>query len=117
MNIINLTPHSLNFVNNENNIFKTIASSWQARARQKDRQVDKIDWIPVYKTEYWELYYKENDKEKEIPEEQEGTIYIVSIITCQAAPDRDDFYIINDLVRGEDGNIIGAKGLSQNPYA
>lgn len=117
MNIINLTPHEIKFVDKENEVYKTIPSSGQARARQKDKQVDKIEWIPVYKTEYWELYYKEEEKEQEIPEEQQDTIYIVSIISCQAALTREDFYIVNNLVRDENGNIIGARWLSQNPYA
>ena len=51
-----------------------------------------------------------------LPPKEEGVIYVVSLLTCQAAPDRDDFYIVNETVRDKDGRIVGCRSLSCNPY-
>jgi len=46
------------------------------------------------------------------PEPQEGTIFIVSALTAQAVPDRQDVFIVDDAVRDDQGRIIGARALA-----
>jgi len=121
--IINLTPHEIKFIDDDGKKIFSIPSSGQLRAAQRDTRVDTIirpkedkKAIPVYKTQYGNPYYKKDWKEKEIPKKKEGKIYIVSTIACQALPNRVDFYIINKLVRDDNGNIIWARWISRNPY-
>ena len=51
-----------------------------------------------------------------LPEKEEGIIYIVSPLVCQALPDREDLFLVNETVRNEKGFIIGCKSLAQNPF-
>lgn len=49
---------------------------------------------------------------KNLPEPEEGTIYIVSQIVATAAKDRDDLFMVEDTIRDTEGRIIGAKNLA-----
>ena len=98
MKIINLTPHTINISD------LVIPSSGIARAKQESKQVDTIDEIPVYNTVYGEV--------ENLPEPQDGVIYVVSALTAQAVPDRKDVYITFGAVRDEAGKIIGCTGLA-----
>lgn len=40
--------------------------------------------------------------------------YVVSKIFADAYPDRDDFLIVDDLVRDDEGNIVGCRAFSTN---
>lgn len=115
--IINFTPHNINFVDEETKeIYKTVESSWVVRASQQDENNGDINWIPVIKTTFWDAFFIDNDgNEHPIPSKQEGVIYIASIIACNAMPDRDDFYIINGVVKDDNNIIIWARGISKNP--
>ena len=47
----------------------------------------------------------------ELPEQQDGTFYIVSALVARAAG-REDFVIVNDTVRDNDGRIIGCQSFA-----
>lgn len=98
MKIVNLTPHTINI----NDL--VIPSSGIARAKQESKQVGEIGRIPVYNTVYGEV--------ENLPEPQDGVIYVVSALTAQAVPDREDVYITFGAVRDADGRIIGCTGLA-----
>jgi hypothetical protein len=105
-NIINLTPHSITFVDDAGNTVLTIKPSGQvARCSVTREKVGTIAGIPVNRSRF--------GKVENLPEPQEGTIYIVSSLTAQAVPDRKDVFITDDAVRDEQGRIIGCRALAQ----
>ena len=103
--MINLTPHAINFLDKNNNLAACIPSSGIARATQKRVPIGTINGITVNKTEYGAV--------EGHPEPEYGTIYIVSVLTAQAAPYRSDLYIVDDTVRNDQGQIIGCRALAQ----
>ena len=48
-----------------------------------------------------------------LPEEKEGVYIIVSKLTADAFPLRDDLLLVNEMVRDENGAIIGCRSLAQ----
>lgn len=65
--------------------------------------------IPVARTTYGEV--------ESLPEPQEGTTYVVSLLTAQAAQaggrTTDDLLVVGETVRDADGKIIGCLGLGR----
>ena len=106
--IVNLTPHTINFVGQNNTIIASIPSSGVARAAQRRKIVDiiEIDGIslPIARCTYGDV--------QGLPDPMADTIYIVSAITAQAVPERQDVFIVDDSVRDESGRIIGVRGIA-----
>lgn len=106
MRIINLTPHSITFVDDAGNTILTIEPSGQiARCSVTREKIGEINGIPINKSRF--------GKVENLPKPQEDTIYIVSALTAQAVPERKDVYITDDAVRDEQGRIIGCRALAQ----
>ena len=104
--IVNLTPHEIAVYDAAGeSVLQVIPSSGMARAAQTREPLDKINGIPVSKTGYGAV--------TGLPDQQDGVVYIVSVLTAQAAPDRKDLYIVDDLVRDDTGRILGCKALAQ----
>lgn len=103
--MVNLTPHTIRFIDSNGEVIHEVPSSGIARAEQRRIPICTINGIAVNKTEYGEVIG--------LPEPVEGTIYIVSVLTAQAARGRSDVYIVDDLVRDSAGRIIGCRGLTQ----
>lgn len=105
MTIINLTPHPINFLDGDNNPILTVEPSGTiARAKQTRTLCGTIAGIPVNQCAYGTV--------QGLPGAVKETIYIVSAITAQACPERQDVYIVDDSVRNEDGRIIGVRALA-----
>ena len=103
--IVNLTPHEINFLNEENNPVLTVKPSGQVARCQVNREtIKEINGIPVNKTCF--------GKVENLPEPKKGTIYIVSALTAQAVPEREDVFITDDAVRDEQGRIIGCRAIA-----
>jgi len=111
MKIVNLTPHPLNLMpEGPEGPVVTIPPSGQVARCAVDRvQVDTVTVdgisIPVNQTRF--------GKVENLPEPQEGTIFIVSALTAQAVPEREDVFITDDAVRDEQGRIIGCRALAR----
>ncbi|PST31360.1 hypothetical protein [Enterocloster lavalensis] len=104
--IVNLTPHAITVYDAAGeNVLQTIPSTGVARAEQRRDPIGKINGIPVSKSSYGAA--------EGLPAPKDGVVYIVSAITAQAAPDRDDLYITDELVRDDGGQILGCKALAQ----
>ena len=103
MNFVNLTPHPLTIKKNDNTILELEAGDF-VRATQTQNKVKEIDNINFYETVY--------GKVEGLPKPQEGTIYIVSLITKMACPERDDLVTPGNLIRNEEGAIVGCEGLN-----
>ena len=105
INFVNLTPHSITFVDDAGNTVLTVEPSGQiARCSVTREKIGEINGIPINKSQF--------GKVENLPEPAEGTIYIVSALTAQAVPDRQDVYITDDAVRDDQGRIIGCRALA-----
>ena len=109
--IINLTPHSVNVINNDNSVAITIEASGNvARCSQTINIVDTIDLnnvaIPISSSSYGEVV--------DLPAPQDGVYYVVSRLVMSACPNRQDLLVPNDLVRDEAGRVIGCRSLANN---
>lgn len=106
--IINLTPHTVNIVDETGKVTRSLPSQGIARAKQTAEVIGDIDGIELVSMKYGEP--------EDLPDPAEGQWYIVSIITANAAKavgrDISDLLITADPVRDTDGRIIGCKRLA-----
>lgn len=111
MQIVNLTPHALNFVGEDGKIILTVEPSGAiARVTAKTVTTGNIEvgvgvCIPVTATDYGEVIG--------LPASREGVIFVVSSLVAQRCHDRDDVFIPNESVRDEKGRIIGCRSLGR----
>ena len=104
MNFVNLTPHTLNIIRQNGSVLDIPASGQVARCSQSAETVFVQDDIEVTRQTFGKVIG--------LPEEQDGVLFIVSRLVAAACPERRDVLIPGPLVRGEDGQPIGCKGLS-----
>jgi len=129
--VVNLTPHTINFIRpysleigrdefgtplyiTEERTYSLPPSGTVARCKTDRQQVDSFiledvdGWditVPITSTKFGEV--------EGLPEPQEDTIYIVSNLVAQAASDREDVFFPDDVVRDEEGKIIGCRALGK----
>lgn len=110
--IANLTPHAITVLKNGEEIAVYEASGSIARCESKTFAVREIAGIPLTETRFGKLYLIDRDRVKhELPEQQDGTFYIVSALVARAAG-REDFVIVDDTVRDNNGRIIGCQSFA-----
>ena len=103
--IINLTPHSITFVDDEGTELLVVEPSGQlARVSSSTVRTGWIETsagirIPTSGTEYGEV--------QGVPDEEPGKVYIVSSLVASRCQGRYDILIPNESVRDEKGRIIG----------
>lgn len=109
MKIINLTPHPVNLINLDGTITTFPVSGEVARINvnlQKYRDIFVNEKkVILYKKEFGMPSYVP-------PNEMPDVYYIVSSIYQNALSYRTDLLIPDEIVRDEDGNIIGCKSFS-----
>lgn len=106
MTFINLTPHTLNLFNAQGEVLTLPPSGNVARVAETRTPAGEIDGIPVDTVGFGEV--------TGLPDPQEGVTFIVSALVAGAVPFvRTDVVSPGAPVRDEQGNIIGAKGLSR----
>lgn len=107
MTLLNMTPHALNVVCENNTITTIEPSGTVVRVSQNMELVTDINGIPVYRSQYGEL--------EGLPEPQAHTRYILSAMAAAAAKaaGRDDILSPGELIRDENGQPIGCRGLIQ----
>lgn len=103
--IINLTPHELVIFNSEGEQIKRIPSSGVVRVKEENTEIGELFGIPIYKKEYTES--------EGLPDPVPNTYYFVSIIVAQANKNRNDLLLSSDLVRDENGRILGCKSFAK----
>ena len=86
----NLTPHDVNLILPDGEVLTIPASGKVA--------------IPVVKTVF-------DTNVTDLPDPQDGVIYLTSTLVAQAVPDRDDVLVPADLRRDDAGRIIGCGAL------
>ena len=104
--IINLTPHKITCFDQKGNITREFESEGNARVEQHTIHRGIECGVQISETGFGEV--------QGLPEEsiESGICYIVSMIVRTASPNRLDLLVPNDLVRDEEGRILGCKSLS-----
>jgi hypothetical protein len=114
MELVNLTPHAVNIVDDNGNALKTIEPSGKvARVSMSREVVDHINGIPVNRAVTGEP--------TDLPDPVRGTTLIVSRIVAEACKVRHDLVVPDETVRDDKGRIVGCKALatvsdSRNEY-
>ena len=102
--IVNLTPHAITLFKGEETI--TIEPSGiVARVSTRTVRVGDVDGIAITSTEFGEV--------ENLPDSENGTIYIVASLVAQRVPERTDVFIPNESVRDDKGRIVGCKSLGR----
>lgn len=109
MKVINLTAHTINVFLEEKEI--AFPSQGLARVKTEEKEVGKINGIPVVKTVYTDV--------EGLPESEGNTVYLVSTLVLQALKangiNRNDCLAPNTglsgAIRDEQGRIVGVKGF------
>jgi hypothetical protein len=104
-NIINMTPHPVNILDDANNQIMVIPASGSL-IRLKVSTVDAgwtVDDIRVTKTVF--------GNPDGLPDYKFGTFYIVSQLVKSALPNREDLLVPAEVQRDTNGNIIGCRSL------
>lgn len=103
-NLINLTPHVLNVLKSDGSTHVIEPSGKTARVSAKQIVADTVDGIEIFRQEFGEVV--------DLPEPQEGILFVVSRMVKDRVPNRNDVLVPGVAVRDEQGRIIGANGLS-----
>lgn len=105
--LVNLIAHPITIINPlpPHNMEVTIPPSGiVARCKEDTENLSMLGDIPILKRTF--------GKVKDLPNECEGTVYIVSKIVASACPERKDLYIPGMMMKSSDGTPIGCYGLS-----
>lgn len=102
----NMTPHDVNLILPDETIFTIPASGVVARVGCHSEQIGVLGNIPVTKTVFDTVV-------TDLPEPQEGVIYLTSTLVAQAVLDRTDVLVPADLRRDDAGRIIGCGALQR----
>jgi hypothetical protein len=104
MNIINMTPHDINILSDARMPLLTfLASGDTIRLAMTTERLDPLDGVPISKTVFGEP--------EGLPSPDYGTFYIVSGLVKSALPDRPDLLVPSEIVRDENGRIVGCQSL------
>lgn len=111
MKLVNLTPHDITLINRNNNENTLVipASGVIARLSSKTVVTDMVTidgfYVDLTETRYGEI--------ENLPDPEDGTIYIVSSLVAGQCPDRSDVRIPNESVRNDKGQIVGCYSLGR----
>jgi hypothetical protein len=112
MKLINLTNHTINIILNGDNAVISIPCDPNVepvRVETSQKQVAKVDGIPVMKTIY------QDSRDARLPGPAKDTLYIVSSLTAMCHPDRCDLVSPNvhpsACIRDENHNIVAVRSL------
>lgn len=107
--LINLTPHKINYY--DNNKIQFSLSSCTNPPRVEER-LDSQETLEVNGSYKIRIHNARNISIGNIPPEKEGRYYIVSRIIAEYS-DRDDLLVPHDLVRNEEGMVIGCNSFKK----
>ena len=104
---INCTPHPITLLGAGDAILFTLPRGETVpRLSQSTNQVGSIAGVSITETSFGET--------QNLPSPQEGIFLIVSRLVMAANPDRADLLVPNELVRNDDGHIVGCRSLARN---
>jgi hypothetical protein len=104
--IVNCTPHKISIQKEDGQFLTVPPSGTIARVTAKNSVAERLNGFIVYNTEFGEV--------ENLPDPQEGVIYLVSRVLLNALQgSRSDCFSPGNLLRDENGQPIGCQGLSQ----
>ena len=104
--IINKTPHPVMMVDRSDYVYKTFQPDITSiRLKSYVEQLGTIQDVPISRTVFGEP--------EGLPEEEVGTLYIVSQLVKTALSYRNDLLVPAEVVRDQNGNIIGCRSLGR----
>jgi len=104
---INCTPHPITLLDADNNVAITLPKGDVVpRLSQTTKQVDVVNGVSITETQFGAT--------QDLPDAQDGVLLIVSRLILSANPHRNDLVVPNELVRDDNGNIVGCKSLARN---
>lgn len=108
MKIVNLTPHALNLISKDGAVTippsGTVARVAVTRETIGAIEVDGVS-IPINRTVYGAV--------EGLPDPAPDTVYVVSALVAQAVTGREDVLFVDDLVRDDQGRVVGARALAK----
>lgn len=104
MELINLTPHALN-IHAGGKVVTLPPSGEIARVSVEYVETGTVAGIPVFSAKYGEVIG--------LPLPREGFAFVTSGMVQSVVPNRRDVFSPGELVRNEEGQPIGCKGLKQ----
>ena len=103
MTLINLTPHALHLLR-EDGTTLDLPSEGEVRVRSEKTIAGEISGLTIYKEVLLGI--------EGLPEPESGVAYIVSRLVAAKITGRDDIFVPGDLIRDDQGRVIGARGLA-----
>lgn len=102
--IINKVPHPIYILDEENRVIAQFPkSNGMIRLAQETTVIGEINKIPITQTIF--------GKPEKLPPYKKGVFYIVSNLVKTALPNRVDLLTPSNVVRNEEGTIIGSRSL------
>jgi len=109
MKVKNLTPHEVNLVGEDGKVIMTFPSEGVIRLSESRELLKEFSIEGGVKIS---IFKKKFGAGNNLPQKEEGVLYIVSLPVAQAFPERQDFVIPDQLVRDEKGRIIGCRSFA-----
>ena len=125
LNIINLTPHDITILRKTYITMGTerkikwepaliLQPSGQVLTCMANTEQEALVKTNNPDTSYQvSLTYTTYTPPEDLPEFKPDTIYIVSEVVARLCPERNDFRIVNGLLRGENGKVLGCRSLGR----
>lgn len=108
MKLVNLTPHPVVLLGLGGGTVTIPPSGTVARCAVRREPLGRVDLeglaVPIRELEYWAV--------EGLPRPAPSTLYLVSSVVAQAVQ-RDDVVIVDEVVRDEQGRVIGARALAR----
>lgn len=113
MLIINLTPHAISICDESKNIVRELKPSGKiARMEIIKKLIEELEGILYLGTKLGVPVLMEGDKELVFPEFKPGVIYVTSSL-FRLNYQRKDIWQPGELIRDDEGKVVGCIGLSQ----
>lgn len=101
--IVNLTPHAVTvFSGGKQLVFPPVATP--ARVEMTRQPAGQVNSIPVVRVLVGEVV--------NLPEPDEGTMFVVSRVVAEACPSRHDLLVTDGAVRDQQGSVVGCTGFA-----
>ncbi len=102
MKYVNITPHTINLVCEDGKEVVIAPSGIVARVSEFFVR-QSYDIVPLVSSEFGTVF--------DLPDPEDGVMYITSRIVMGAAPDRTDLCAPGSLLRDGEGKIVGCTNL------
>ena len=102
--ILNCTPHQIDIVREDGTVLSIKPSGVVPRCSQSEKKLLSLNGIAITKQTFGEVV--------NLPEEKPGVFLVVSRMVAAATEGRKDLLVPGPLVRDENGQPCGCRGLS-----